>query len=49
MPQARELYECGAPLKCLRRRFHLSESELRDVAPEEFDETHEPESDIGGY
>lgn len=49
MPQARELYERGAPLPYLRRRFHLSDSELEDVAPEEFDETFEPESDIGGY
>ncbi len=49
MPQVRELYEQGAPVKYLRRKYHLSESELQDMAPEEFDETFEPESDIGGY
>ncbi len=36
-------------LKRLRLRFHLSEGELRDVAPEEFTETPQPEGDAGGY
>jgi len=37
-------------LERLRRRFHLSEGELRDLAPEEFTEdTPQPEGNIGGY
>jgi len=36
-------------LERLRRRFHLSEGELRDVAPEEFIEDPQPEGNIGGY
>ncbi len=46
---AREMYERGVPLRVLRKRFHMSESELQDMAPEEFETHPEPENDIGGY
>ena len=46
---ARQAYEEGMSLERLRRRFHLSEGELREVAPEEFEGTPEPEGNIGGY
>ena len=39
-------------LERLRLRFHLSEGELREVAPEEFDDDDydvEPDGNIGGY
>ncbi|MFB3110674.1 MAG: hypothetical protein ACE10G_01450 [Gemmatimonadales bacterium] len=47
--EARRAYENGMSLERLRRRFHLSEGELRDVAPEEFIEDPQPEGNIGGY
>ena len=46
---AREAYEDGVSLERLRLEFHLSDGELRDVAPEEFTETPQPEGDAGGY
>ena len=46
---ARQAYLDGMSLKRLRLRFHLSEGELREVAPEEFTETPEPDGNIGGY
>ena len=46
---ARRAYLDGVSLERLRRRFHLSESELQDVAPEEFVEEPQPEGNIGGY
>lgn len=47
---ARRAYEDGMGLQRLRRRFHLSDGELRDVAPEEFnDDDPQPEGNIGGY
>ena len=36
--KARLAYEHGAPLYVLRRRFHLSNSEAQDMAPEEFED-----------
>lgn len=47
--EARQAYLAGMSLERLRRRFHLSEGELRDVAPEEFAEDPQPEGNIGGY
>ena len=46
---ARQAYEDGMSLKRLRREFHLSDGELRDVAPEEFVEAPQPEGNVGGY
>ena len=47
--EAREAYLDGMSLEHLRRRFHLSDGELRDIAPEEFIETPEPDGNVGGY
>ena len=46
---AREAYEDGMSLTRLRRQFHLSEGEFRDVASEEFTETPQPDGSVGGY
>ena len=46
---ARQAYEDGMSLKRLRLEFHLSDGELRDVAPEEFVEAPQPEGNVGGY
>ena len=46
---ARKAYEAGMSLKRLRFEFHLSDGELRDVAPEEFTETPQSDGNIGGY
>ena len=46
--EARQAYEQGMPLHVLRRRFHLSDSEAQDVAPEEFGDEARPEG-VGGY
>ena len=37
-PKARKLYEEGFPLDEIKRRLHLNDSEMRDVAPEEFED-----------
>ena len=47
--EARQAYLDGMSLKRLRLRFHLSEGELRDVAPEEFTESPQPDGNRGGY
>ncbi len=47
--EARQAYLDGMSLRRLRLRFHLSDGELRDVAPEEFIETPEPDGNAGGY
>ena len=47
--KARQAYLDGMSLERLRRRFHLSDGELRDIAPEEFIETPEPDGNVGGY
>ena len=44
----REAYEDGMPLHVLCRRFHLSDSEAQDVAPEEF-EHDEQAGSVSGY
>ena len=46
---ARKAYEDGMSLKRLRLRFHLSEGELREVAPEEFTDIPKPDGSVGGY
>lgn len=43
----RDLYEEGASLPALRRRFHLSRSEAEDIAPEEFEGHPLPEGNAG--
>ncbi len=47
--EARQAYLDGMSLERLHLRFHLSDGELRDVAPEEFIETPEPDGNAGGY
>ena len=47
---AREDYDDGKSLRRIKSRHHMSDGEMRDTFPEEFeDETPSPESDIGGY
>ena len=46
---ARRAYENGMSLERLRLRFHLSEGEWQDVAPEEFAEDPTPDGTAGGY
>ena len=46
---ARQAYLDGMSLERLRRHFHLSDGELRDVAPEEFTEDPTPDGTAGGY
>lgn len=46
LAQIGELYRQGTPLRVLRRKYHLSDSEAQDVAPEE----DLPEGDsVSGY
>ena len=47
----RQAYEDGMPLHIVRRRFHLSDSEAQDVAPEEFDDRHTGagQNKVSGY
>lgn len=50
MPDARKAYEHGASMRTLRLRFHMSESELEDCCPEEFEDVApEPDNAVGGY
>ena len=49
MPTAREQYDRGAPLNYLRRKYHMSDSELKDMAPEEFDDDNQSENITSGY
>ena len=37
-PTPRQAYENGMPIDVIRRRYHLSQSEAEDVAPEEFED-----------
>ena len=46
---AGEAYLDGVSLRRLRLCFHLSEGELRDLAPEEFTESLQTDGDAGGY
>lgn len=45
----REAYDRGVPLRAIKRRFHMSESEMEDLAPEEFEAEPSSENPIGGY
>lgn len=43
-------YEQGMSLRALRRKYLLSDSEARDICPEEFDdEQHATPEGLGGY
>ncbi len=44
----RHAYEHGMPLHIVKRRFHLSDSEAQEVAPEEY-ETDEQADSVSGY
>ncbi len=46
---AREAYERGASVDALRKWFHLSESEVQDVAPEEFVDDDAGQNGVSGY
>lgn len=46
--KARLAYEHGAPIYVLRRRFHMSDSETQDMAPEEFDDAVQADK-VSGY
>lgn len=48
-PKSRRAYEQGASLRALRRRYKLSEGELRDVAPEEFEHEDIHPDGVAGY
>lgn len=44
----RHAYDHGMPLHIVKRRFHLSDSEAQEVAPEEFDDDTQADS-VSGY
>ena len=46
---ALEQYERGVSLTRIKRRFHMSDGELHDTFPDEFEDVPESENDIGGY
>lgn len=47
---AREAYDAGMPLHLIKLLFHMSDGELREMAPDEFpDESEGPEGNLGGY
>ncbi len=45
---ARHAYENGMPLHIVKRRFHLSDSEVQEMAPEEFEQDEQADS-VSGY
>ncbi len=45
----REAYDRGVSLRRIKHRYHMSDSELQDMAPEEFEVEFKPENIIGGY
>lgn len=45
----REAYERGASVEALKKWFHLSDSEVRDVAPEEFEHEEAERNMVSGY
>lgn len=45
----RQSYEDGMPIHVIRRRFHLSDSEAQDVAPEEFEPDETGRNRVSGY
>ncbi len=47
---ARDDYAEGKSIRRIKRDHHMTDGELRDTFPDEFeDETPEPDSEIGGY
>ncbi len=46
---AREAYERGASVAALKKWFHLSDSEVEDVAPEEFQDDDAGQNTVSGY
>ena len=48
LTDARHAYDHGMPLHVLRRRFHLSDSEAEDMAPEDFERVEQADS-VSGY
>ena len=45
---ARHAYDHGMPLHIVKRRFHLSDSEVEEMAPEEFDDDAQADA-VSGY
>ncbi len=45
----RQAYEDGMPIDVVRRRYHLSQSEAEDVAPEEFEDQTGERNVMSGY
>ena len=45
---ARHAYDHGMPLHIVKRRFHLSDSEVQEMAPEEFDDDAQADA-VSGY
>lgn len=45
----REAYENGASVAALKKWFHLSDSEVQDVAPEEFEREDAGQNSVSGY
>lgn len=45
---ARHAYDHGMPLHIVKRRFHLSDSEAADMAPEEFSDDTQADA-VSGY
>ena len=46
----KQAYDRGASLRYLKRHFHMSNSEISDLIPDEDKEIkHEPEGAVGGY
>lgn len=45
---ARHAYENGMPLHIVKRRFHLSDSEVAELVPEEFSDDTQADS-VSGY
>ena len=46
--EARLAYDHGMPLRIVKRRFHLSEGEAQELAPEEFGDDEQPDN-VSGY
>ena len=47
-PTPRQAYDHGMPLHIVKRRFHLSDSEAAEMAPEEFEDDNQAD-DVSGY
>ncbi len=46
---ARQAYDNGMSLRRIQRRFHMTEGEMRDMAPEEFPAETASAEGSGGY